>query len=100
MPLSIARRLCRAALPVALLLLSGCGSSRDSAMAEKLARAEQAAKRAEAAQKAAEEAAKAAGSKLEQLNAASPEDAVPDEDEESAEAADSAGAETGPADDS
>ncbi|MFM5930532.1 MAG: hypothetical protein ACKOPQ_06460 [Novosphingobium sp.] len=49
-----------AALCGAILVLSGCGSSRAGELEEKLARAEQAAIRAENAQKAAEKAAQKA----------------------------------------
>lgn len=55
------------ALPAAML--AGCGQTRDEVLAEKVARAEQAATKAEAAQRAAERAARAAGARLNEVNA-------------------------------
>ena len=86
------------ALPAAALLLSSCGSGRDSALAEKLARAERAAERAEVAQKAAEKAADAAGAKLNSIRNAESGESEPVVEEERAAPVDTAGAEIGPPD--
>ena len=51
-------------------MLAGCGQARDEVLAEKVARAEQAATKAEEAQRAAERAARAAGARLNEVNAA------------------------------
>ena len=92
-----ARQLPLAMLAAALLVLPGC-SGRDSALSEKVARAERAAQRAEEAQAGAERAAQAAKSKLEQLDSASSADFVPVEDIAPEEPVDTAGAEIGPPD--
>lgn len=93
-----ARHLSIALIPAAIVLLSGCGAGRDSALAEKLARAERAAERAETAQKAAERAASAASAKLEQINAASEPGTAAVEEPEIEDPVDTAGAEIGPPD--
>ncbi len=63
-----------ALLAVPALLLSACGPSRDEVLAEKVARAENAAEKAEQAQQAAERAARAAGARLNEVNAAREEE--------------------------
>ena len=84
------------ALPVAALLLSSCGPSRDAALAE--TRAERAAERAETAQKAAEQAAEAARDRLNAIQNAATGDSAPVEEEEREAPVDTAGAEIGPPD--
>ena len=89
------RRLSVAMLPVAVMLLSGCGSGPDAAMAEKLTRAEQAAQRAETAQKAAERAARAASAKLDQINSTNEPGTAPAASAEAQGPVDPAGADAG-----
>lgn len=86
------------ALPAAVLLLSGCGSGRDAALAEKMVRAERAAERAETAQKAAEQAADAAKDKYNAIQNAETADTAPVVEEEREAPVDTAGSVIGPPD--
>lgn len=85
-----------AVLTCAAMLLAGCGSGRDTELAEKMARAERAADRAEAAQKAAEAAAKSAGAKLDQIHSSEDVEPAPVEDEPRDEPVEAAGNDAAP----